>query len=308
MRISTSYIQQQNIDSMLKQQADLLKTQNQVSTGKRFSSASEDPISAVRVLDIERQMNLNEQYIRNADTAKSKLESTDGVLKSAANILQRIRELGVQALNDSNDANARKGIAEEVDQLNKALLGLANTRDANGESLFAGYQSDQLAFNATTYAYQGDTGQRSVRVGDSYLVEINEPGSAVFVTATTAATVTAGGTDPQLIFETINDFVTALRNNTVNTAPNDKEFLQNLDKGLESVNLARARVGTRLNGIEQQKSINSDIKTSNQALLAEIRDLDYAEAIARLNIQLTGLQAAQQSYVRVQNLSVFNYL
>jgi flagellar hook-associated protein 3 FlgL len=293
---------------MLKQQAELLDTQNQVSTGQRFTNASEDPISAVRVLDIERQLNLNEQYLRNADTAESKLEATDGVLESASSLLQRIRELAVQALNDSNSDGSRDGIAEEVEQLNEALLSLANTRDANGESLFAGYQSDQLAFNETTYAYQGDDGQRNVRVGDSYLVEINETGSDVFVTATTAATVTAGGTDPQPIFETISDFVTALRNNTVNAAPNDKEFLANIDAGIDAVYAARTRVGTRLNGIEAQRSINNDVTTSNEALLAEIRDLDYAEAIAKLNLQLTGLQAAQQSYVRVQNLSVFNYL
>jgi len=304
MRISTSYIQQQNLTSMLEQQAQLLDTQNQVSTGQRFTNASEDPISAVRVLDIERQMNLNEQYLRNADTAESKLEATDGVLESASSILQRIRELAVQALNDTNDDGSREGIAEEIEQLNEALLGLANTRDANGESLFAGYQSDQLAFNETTYAYQGDDGQRNVRVGDSYLVEINESGSDVFVTDVTAAA--GGGTQP--IFETIDDFITALRNNTVDTAPNDIEFLQNIDTGMDSVFAARSRIGTRLNGIESQRSINTDVKASNEALLADIRDLDYAEAISRLNIQLTGLQAAQQAYVRVQNLSVFNYL
>lgn len=289
---------------MLEQQAALLDTQNQVSTGQRFTNASEDPISAVRVLDIERQMNLNEQYLRNADTADSKLETTDGVLESASSLLQRIRELAVQALNDTNSDGSREGIAEEVEQLNEALLSLANTRDANGESLFAGYQSDQLAFNETTFAYQGDDGQRNVRVGDSYLVEINETGSDVFVTDVGASA--GGGTQP--IFETIDNFVTALRNNTVDTPPNDKDFLANIDAGIDSVYSARTRVGTRLNGIEAQRSINTDVKTSNEALLAEIRDLDYAEAIARLNIQLTGLQAAQQSYVRVQNLSVFNFL
>lgn len=304
MRISTSYIQQRNVTSILDQQSELLKTQNQVSTGLRFSTASEDPIAAVRSLDLQRQMNLNEQYLSNADTAESKLETTDGILDSAVNLVQRIRELGVQALNDTNSDGSREGIAAEMEQLNEALLSLANSRDANGESLFAGYQSDQLAFNATTYAYQGDSGQRNVRVGDSYLVEINEPGSDVFVSSVTAAA--GGGTQP--IFETINNFVTALNANNVSTAPNDKEFLQNIDAGLDAIYSARTRVGTRLNGIDAQRDINNDIKLSNEALLAEIRNLDYAEAIARMNIQLTGLEAAQQSFVRVQNLSVFNYL
>jgi flagellar hook-associated protein 3 FlgL len=244
---------------------------------------------------------LTDQYLDNADIAESKLEVTEGVLTSAGDILQRIRELAVQGLSDTNSATSRQGIAAEIEQLNEELLGLSNTRDTNGESLFSGYQTDVDAFDSTTYAYNGDSGQRNIRVGDGYLVEVNEPGNQIFV-----PTVVAGGT--QAIFQTIDEFVTALNSNTVGTAPNDGDFLTNVDAALDASLLARTRIGTRLNAINQQKEINEEIKYSNQALLADVRDLDYAEAISRLDIQLTGLEAAQQSFVRVQNLSLFNFL
>lgn len=301
MRISTSYISQQSIDAMLKQQAELSKTQLQITEGKRSLSPSDDPITAVQALDLQRQVNLTDQYLSNADIAENKLSTTDSVLDNATNIMQRIRELAVQGLSDTNSAEARQGIAAEITELNETLVGLANTRDSNGESIFAGYQTDVQAFNPTTFAYNGDSGQRSVRVGDSYLVEINEPGDQVFNSVTVAGPT-------QAIFQTIQSFATALNTNTVGTAPNDGDFLTNMDTAMDSVALARTRVGASMNAIDLQRGINDDTKFNMTNTLSLIQDLDYSEAISRLNLQLTGLEAAQQAYVRVQGLSLFNFL
>lgn len=301
MRISTSFIQQQSVEAMLRQQTELAKTQQQVSTGERILSPSDDPVAAVRVLGIERDLNLTEQYQSNADVAESKLSVTDGVLSSAADILQRIRQLAVQGLNDSNDGNARQAIAEEMNQLNESLLSLANSTDANGEYLFSGYQSNTQAFDPGTYAYNGDSGQRNVRVGSGYLVEVSEPGDQVFVSNNLDGST-------QAIFQTIEDFTTALNNNDVSTAPNNGDFLSNLDTSLGQVLGARTNVGTRLNAIDQQRAVNEASIASLESNRSQLADLDYAEAITRLNQQSVGLQAAQQAYVKVQGLSLFNFI
>lgn len=301
MRISTNYIQQQSVDAMLRQQTELAKTQQQISTGERIQSPSDDPVASVRILGIERDLNLTEQYQGNADVAENKLSVTDGVLTSAADILQRIRELAVQGLNDTNDGNARSAIAEEINQLKESLLSLANTTDANGEYLFSGYQSNTQTFDPSTYVYNGDSGQRNVRVGSGYLVEISEPGDQVFV-----STNLDGNT--QAIFQTIDDFVTALNNNDLSTAPNNGDFLSNVDTAMNQVFEARTKVGTRLNAIDQQRAVNEASIASLQSNLSQLKDLDYAEAITRLNQQSVGLQAAQQAYVKVQGLSLFNYI
>lgn len=301
MRISTTYIQQQSVDAMLRQQTELAKTQQQVSTGQRILSPSDDPIAAVRVLGIERDLNLIEQYQSNAEMAEDKLRITDGVLTSAANILQRIRELAVQGLNDSNDASARTAIAEEMTQLKKSLLNIANTTDANGEYLFSGYQSNTQAFDSTTYAYNGDSGQRNIRVGSGFLVEITQPGDEIFVSTNINGTT-------QAIFQTIDDFTTALNNNDLSTAPNNRDFLSNMDNALNLVNGARTNIGNRLNAIDQQRAINEASVISLETNRSRLEDLDYAEAITRLNQQSVGLQAAQQAYVKVQGLSLFNFI
>jgi flagellar hook-associated protein 3 FlgL len=111
MRISTSYIQQQSVDTMLAQQKQLADTQLQVSTGQRILRPSDDPVAAVKSLNYEREVSINEQYQANADVANNKLNAAENALTSATDIVQRIRELAVQALNDTNDANARTGFA-----------------------------------------------------------------------------------------------------------------------------------------------------------------------------------------------------
>lgn len=301
MRISTNYITQQSLEAMLRQQNELAKTQLQVSTTKRILTPSDDPIGAVKMLDLQRQIGLTKQYQDNADVADSRLSTTDGILKSAGDIMQRIRELAVQGLNDTNSDSARQGIAEEINQLNSALIALVNSTDANGEYFFSGYQSDVQPFDTTTFAYNGDGGQRQLRVSDGYLVEINEPGNTLFVTQTVAG-------PNQAIFQTIQDFSDALANGTVGTGPNNGDFLANMDYAMDASLEARTRIGTRQNAIDMQRDINESSQFSLETTLTQIEGLDMAEAISRLNLQSVGLQAAQQVYVKVQGLSLFNYL
>lgn len=301
MRISTSYIQQQSVDTMLAQQKQLADTQLQVSTGKRILSPSDDPVAAVKSLNYEREISITEQYKANAEVANNKLTAAENALTSATNIMQRIRELSIQGLNDSNDINARSGIAEEIDELNSSLLSLANTTDANGEFLFSGYQSFNQAFDSATYAYGGDSGERSMKVGSDYSVKATFPGDSIFIQTN------ANGTT-QSIFQTIDEFSAALKANTIGTAPNDGEILTNTDSAIDSFTTTRTTIGARQNSITQQTTINEDSLTSLETSLTELSDLDYAEAISRLNAQTTGLQAAQQAYVKVQGLSLFNYL
>ena len=300
MRMSTRYLHTQNIDSILKQQTDLGKTQLQISTGKRILTPSDDPVASVKILDFERQINVSQQYMDNADVATNKLQITDVALDSSMTVLQRVRELAVQGLSDTNNAGSRQAIAEEINQLNELMVGYANTSDSNGEYLFSGYQVDQQPYDGT-FNYLGDTGQRNIRVGSGYIVEVNEPGSEVFTSATVSGPT-------QAIFATIKSFADALTANTVGTAPNDGEFLTNIDTSMDAVLNARVRVGTRQNAIDQQKEVSGAVKLNMTTMLSQVQDLDYSEAISQLELQKTGLQAAQQSFIKVRGLSLFNYL
>jgi flagellar hook-associated protein 3 FlgL len=84
--------------------------------------------------------------------------------------------------------------------------------------------------------------------------------------------------------------------------------LENLDQAIGNVVQARADIGGRLQALETQQNTNADLGLQLTTTLSQTRDLDYSEAITRLNQQLTALQAAQASYVRVMGLSLFDYL
>jgi flagellar hook-associated protein 3 FlgL len=84
--------------------------------------------------------------------------------------------------------------------------------------------------------------------------------------------------------------------------------LSEIDGAFEHLNGVRATMGARLNAIEDQQSLHQAAIVSLEQGLSDIQDLDYAEAVSRFNQQLLSLQAAQQTYTRVQGLSLFNYL
>ena len=118
----------------------------------------------------------------------------------------------------------------------------------------------------------------------------------------------------QDVFTTIRDTVTALRTNVIDESDlaqlntQLKTSLDNVDQVMQNFGVIQADVGTRLNVLQSQSLINNDFVLSSKVTLSKVRDLDIAEAITDLNIRQISLEAAQASFVRIQNLSLFNFL
>lgn len=309
MRISTSWAQQVSVSSMLDQQSRLLQTQLQLSSGKKLSTPSDDPIAAARIIDLNQSIKQTEQYQSNINAARDRLSREEGVLQSSTDVLQRINELGVQGLNGTNSPSDLVAIAVEMEELNKQLLGLANTKNSNGEYLFSGFKSTTQPFgkdtsNVGAYAYAGDANSRPIQIDTDRQIADGDPGTNIFGTPTgpLPATVPAPGSITN-VFEAIDKFAADLRANTQNPAS-----LDDISKSLDKVLSARASVGTRLNALDRQEEINTDSVLNMKTALAATEDLDYAEAISKFNQQTLYLQAAQQTFAQVKGLSLFNYL
>ena len=307
MRISTSWAQQTAVNSMLDQQSRLQQTQMQLSTGKKILTPSDDPAAAARIIDLNQSIKQAEQYQSNINTARQRLTLEEGVLQNATDILQRVNELGVQGLNATNSPSDRTAIAFEMEELNQQLVGLANTKNANGEYLFSGFKSATQPFSKNTvgggYTYAGDAHQRPIQIGETRQIADSDCGSNVFgiPTGPLPATVPAPGSITN-IFEAIDKFATDLRSNTPNSASLD-DFSKSLDKILT----VQSSVGTRLNVLDNQEELNTDFVLNMKTVLSTTEDLDYAEAISRFNLQTVSLQAAQQAFAQVKKLSLFNY-
>jgi len=300
MRISTFQIYQQGVNAMLDQQASLAKTQQQMATGKNILAPSDDPAATTRILKLGELIDVNTQYQQNADAAQTRLSLEDSVLSQTGDILQRVRELAVQGNNASLTTNDRKAIALEVRTRLDELLQVSNSKEANGEYLFAGYQSTTQPFSdngSGSYLYTGDQGQRILQVGPTRKVASTDSGDKVFMQVDNGA----GGVDS--MFAVLADFATALEANTPSATT-----LTRLDSAINKVLSTRASIGARLNTVDSQKGMNDAFDLQLRQNRSSLEDLDYAKAASRFQRQNLALQAAQQSFIKIQGLSLFKYI
>lgn len=382
---------------MQRLQAALDHTQRQISSGRRILKPSDDPIATARALAIRESIGRLEQFDRNANIAGNRLAQEESALGSVNNVLQRVRELALQANNATQSNESRHLIAIEMRQHLDQLLQIANQKDGNGNHLFAGNleSTTPVTRMGASYSYNGDQGQRYIQIGEGRQVADGDSGAAVFfnirngngsfaatpgagntgngvlgagslvdpsawdqdqytvrfidqtsyeVLDSAAALVTTGTFQPgdtlafrgieisldgqpesgdefniapsrnQDVFSMVDELAAALEqdatdpatqamlNNRVNAG------LQNIDQAIGNILDVRIQVGSRLAAIENQVDSNGAFELTYRETLANIEDLDYAEALSRLSIEVSTLEAAQQSFIRTQSLSLFNYL
>jgi len=307
MRISSSWSQQLGISSLVDQQAKMNHTQIQLSTGKRIIEPSDDPAAAVRVVDLNQTIKQTEQYNSNIKTARQRIELEEVVLRSSVDVMHRIRDLGLQGLNATNSGTERTAIAQEMELLNSQLVGLANTKNSNGEYIFSGFKSDQTPFTETppgsgAYTYGGDLNKRQIQVSTTRQIADGDPGTNVFGLSMAVAPPFTPGSITN-VFEGVAKFAADMKNNNPNTLS-----LDDLTNSLDKMLTAQSSIGARLNALDTQEGVNNDYVMSMNSTLSSIEDLDYASAISKFNLQKTTLEGAQQAFSKVQHLSLFNYL
>jgi flagellar hook-associated protein 3 FlgL len=116
------------------------------------------------------------------------------------------------------------------------------------------------------------------------------------------------------IFTTVSDIIAALRQPAGTPAANAQlastlnGSLQQIDQASDHLLGKRAEVGARLSTLESTENSRSALDVDIASALSDLRDLDYADALTKMNQRLVGLQAAQMSYSQISQLSLFNYL
>lgn len=183
MRIASNVYQLQWLSSIQRQQAELAAIQDQVSSGKRISTAADDPAGAAQGLLLQQGLDRLENFGLNADTARRRLSLEEDSLSQTTDALNRIRELAIQAASGTQTNESRTAIAAEARELLTGLINTANSQDGEGRYLFAGnlVQTRPFVQEAGGVTYEGDAGVRFQRVADARTVQEGDPGSAVFM-------------------------------------------------------------------------------------------------------------------------------
>ena len=209
MRVSTGQIYDAAVLGMERNQSQLVKLQNQISSGRRMLTPAADPVAAARALAITQSREVAAQYAQNQGAASDRLGLVDSQLSALTDLLQSVRSRVVQAGNTVLGDSDRQAIAVELEERFNELLGIANSRTAEGDYLFSGYQSETKPFALAaapaasgSVSYSGDDGERLLQVGAAQQMAASVAGSELFMniregngTFTTAAG--GGGTANQ---------------------------------------------------------------------------------------------------------------
>jgi flagellar hook-associated protein 3 FlgL len=182
MRVTQALEQSQFLASLNTLESNLTGTQNQISSGLQFTTASQNPVAAGLVSGYNQALAQSQQYDTNSNSAQSSLHTEDTALTQVQNALQSLRDLALEANNSTESAQDRSAIATQAVQIQNTLISLANTQDGSGNFIFAGYstQTQPFALSATGATYSGDQGQRQVQIAPGQTVVVGDNGDLVF--------------------------------------------------------------------------------------------------------------------------------
>ncbi len=421
MRISSIQIFDIANNSISESNQAIAKTQAQLSTGQRVLTPSDDPVASTKILEIEQNLARLDQYGKNIDIAENNLSQEESALESVSNLLQRIREIAVQAGNTATYTSSEyEALASEVDSRIDELMNLLNTRNTGGDYIFAGYTGGDKPFvgdSQTGFDFTGTDGRVNIKVSDSTKVATSDSGKAIFVdvpaaqnsfntsessanSSNPAAQISVGQVVDQSAYDDFypEDMIITFKDDTsvvpvgknftiterstgnvisgfqnvpyvsgqeiqvnglsfsitgtptsgsgavdgdqffVDSSPNQdvlttlarfsdamkqvdgtqesKDFvaqivadtLDNINNAQTSILETTADLGARLNTLESTKELHINTDLVSREIMSELRDLDYAEAASRLASQTLVLEAAQATFVRVSQLTLFSRL
>ncbi|MGY0624494.1 MAG: flagellar hook-associated protein FlgL, partial [Paraglaciecola chathamensis] len=186
MRISTGQLYDRSIRAVLDNQDDLSDVQQQLSTGKKLLRPSDDPVGSAQVIRLTEEIDLINQYNKNNNLLTNSIEQEETILGNVTDNIQRARQLMIQAGNGILDVDDRKAIAIEIGQIRDQIFDAMNSQSANGEYIFAGYQSATPAFSynagasGNKYAFEGDEGLNEIRISNTFSLAMNNSGQTVF--------------------------------------------------------------------------------------------------------------------------------
>jgi flagellar hook-associated protein 3 FlgL len=406
MRISTSQLSQNAVNAIMDDETALSNTQYQLSTGKSINTPADNPVGEVQLLQLDATDSQYQQYVANGQSANTNLTLEEQALSSSTTTLQSIRDLVVQAGSGSNNSSDLQDLATQISALETQLLGTANSTNAQGEYLFAGYSSGTQPFvrgSSGSVTYVGDSGVDSVQIAGGTSVQTGDAGSSVFMNipggnATFSTSAAAGNTGTgvistgsvtdegawstaqaavagpytitftdgsdytvtnsagtgvttgtydasqggeisfdgvqvgitgtpaagdsftvapatdQSIFNSLDKLVTAL--NGAGSSDSAKaqlstqlgNSLQSIDQALNQISTVTTNVGSRISLIGSVNNTLTSDSTTVESQISNLSSIDYAQATSQYSQQYLALQAAEQSYASINQLSLFKYL
>jgi flagellar hook-associated protein 3 FlgL len=302
MKISTSFMFDRATTRMSNIQNKLATTQAQLAVGKQILSPSAAPDQAAAIQRLKGEIQRQDSHIRTLDVAMRRYTAEETALSSSNDLLIRMKELGIQAANDTLGPDDRKAIGVEMKALRDQLLSLGNTRDDSGNYLFSGTRVNTPAFAEDAngnVVYQGDQTQTRIPAGVERTVQFTRSGTDVFSRVLRSDGQSVG------FFNALDQMIEGMNNNETNPI---EQGIADLNQMHNNLTLSQAQNGSEQIVVQSQRDVLDETVLRLKSTLSEIEDLDYTEAVTRMNKEMMGLEAAMGSFAKISGLTLFDYI
>ena len=279
------------------------RIQQQLSTGKKIASPSDDPIVASRALKMRTDVAEIQQYKKNVEDANSWMEITESTLNNMGDIMHRLRELAIQGANGAMSADDNQKVSAEVEQLKQQMIQMSNTT-YGGRYIFAGFKTDQPLvdgdgiYNIKVENTGANREEIKYEIGVGDKININVLGSELL------GGVGDIGTAPKLI-EDLNNFITSLNSNDSNGI---RSAIDKIDENMDNILMIRADVGARTNRLELTNNRLMADDTNFTKLMSQNEDADMAEVIMKLKNEENVYNASLAGGARIIQPTLVDFL
>ncbi|SFQ24773.1 flagellar hook-associated protein FlgL [Salibacterium halotolerans] len=290
MRVTQSMLTQNSLQNLQQSNERLGILQEQLSTGKKITKASQDPVIAMSGIRYRGETNQIQQFQRNVGEMKNWMNSTDSALDKSTEALQRVRELTTQAANDTYEEGQRENIAEEVAQLRNHIGDMANTK-MNGKYIFNGTNTQTAPVDDNGNTNFGD-GEVEMELMDGVKIKANSNPKNTFGNG---------------LFNTLSNLEEDLRDDS-KSGEDIGEYLDDVDSHINDMVNERAEVGARQNRVEMIESRLGQQEVTAKEIMSENEDADMAKVIMNLTTQESVHKAALSASARIIQPTLLDFL
>lgn len=275
----------------------------QMSSGDRILVPSDDPIASVRLLRLEREEAALTQYRDNIGALRSRLSMNESYLDGMSKDIMEARDLLVWAADGGNTAEDLRAMSGSLASLRDSLFFSANTKDQEGRYLFSGTASttptitvDSSQSAGSRYRFGGNTDHQQVVVGHG----VTQPANVTLE-------------DMADLLNLLDQTIATLASSTLDPADPavGQTVRQALDGSDATLNIIGARIaglGGAQNTLQMMEDNHGNVSLANQQSIADLGNLDYADASVAMNSYMLAVQASQKAYGKISALSLFDVI
>lgn len=290
MRVTQSMLSNNMLRNLSKSYENMGKYQEQLSTGKKISRPSDDPVVAMKGIDYRSQLTEVKQYKRNLAEVHNWMDNSDSALDKATQAMQRVRELTVQASNGTYETGQRENIAKEIRQLKGHLGTIANTK-VNNKYIFNGSNTTTAPVNLDSFTVNADNTDVKVSVSAGVTLKSNVTPEPVF---------------EQELFDDLENFASDLESGASEEVLGG--YISNFDEDINNIVNARADLGARMNRVDLIEDRLETQEVSATRMMSENEDADLERVITELKTQESVHRAAMGVGARIIQPTLMDFL